>query len=82
MPGRVQTSISVNALTRDGVPHGKMDPGQASGMPADVCARKYLDAIHSRKREVLIGRKELMMVHIRRFFPALFFRLARKINPV
>ena len=82
MPGRVQTSISVNALTRDGIPHGEMDPGQASGMPADVCARKYLDAIHGRKREVLIGKKELLMVYIRRFFPWLFFRLARKINPV
>ncbi len=81
MPGRVQTSISLNALTSDGTPHGKMDPGQATGIPADVCARKYLDAIHKRKPEVLIGGKELMMVHIRRFFPRLFFRLARKIKP-
>ncbi|MFC2098230.1 SDR family oxidoreductase [Bacteroidota bacterium] len=81
MPGRVQTNISLNALTKDGTPHGEMDPGQASGIPADVCARKYLDAIHKRKREVLIGGKELMMVHVRRFFPGLFFRIAGKIKP-
>jgi short-subunit dehydrogenase len=81
MPGRVQTNISKHALTRDGKPHGKMDPGQATGIPADVCARKYLDAIYKRKPEVLIGGKELMMVHIRRFFPRLFYRLARKVKP-
>jgi len=81
MPGRVQTNISINALTGDGTPHGEMDPGQASGIPADVCARKYLDAIHKRKREALIGGKELTMVHIRRFLPRLFFRIAGKIKP-
>jgi short-subunit dehydrogenase len=81
IPGRVQTNISMNALTRDGTPHGKMDPGQAGGIPADVCARKYLDAIYRRKPEVLIGGKELMMVHIRRFLPRFFYRLARRIKP-
>ncbi len=81
MPGRVQTNISVHALTRDGTPHGEMDPGQASGIPAEACARRYLDAIHRHKREVLIGGRELLMVQIRRYLPALFFRLARKIKP-
>ena len=81
IPGRVQTNISVHALTKNGTPYGEMAPGQASGIPADVCARKYLDAIHKRRREVLIGGKELLMVHIRRFFPRLFFRLARKVDP-
>jgi short-subunit dehydrogenase len=81
MPGRVQTNISVHALTKDGKEHGEMDPGQAGGIPADVCARKYLDAIHKEKREVLIGAKELMMVHIRRFLPRLFFRIAGRIKP-
>jgi len=81
MPGRVQTNISLHALTGDGTPHGKMDPGQATGIPADLCARKYMDAIYKRKPEILIGGKELMMVHIRRFLPSLFYRMARKIKP-
>jgi short-subunit dehydrogenase len=81
MPGRVRTNISVSALTRDGTPHGKLDPGQASGIAAEECARRYLDAIHKRKHEVLIGRKELMMVHLRRFLPGLFYRMARRIRP-
>jgi len=82
IPGRVQTNISVHALTKDGSPHGEMDPGQASGIPADLCAKRYLDAIYKRKREVLIGGKELMAVHLRRFLPGLFYRLAGKIKPV
>ena len=81
MPGRVQTNISVHALTKDGTEHGRMDPGLAGGIPADLCARKYLDAIHRRKREVLIGGKELIMVYIRRFLPVLFYKIARRINP-
>jgi dehydrogenase/reductase SDR family protein 7B len=81
MPGRVATNISLHALTGDGTPHGKMDPGQASGIPAEVCARKYLDAIHRRRREVLIGGRELTMVHVRRFLPRLFYRMAAKIRP-
>jgi dehydrogenase/reductase SDR family protein 7B len=81
IPGRVQTNISVHALTKDGTPHGEMDPGQAEGIPADVCARKYLDAVYKQRKEVLIGGKELMMVHLRRFFPRLFYRIAGKIKP-
>jgi short-subunit dehydrogenase len=81
MPGRVRTNISIHALTKNGTESGKMDPGQASGIPAEVCAAKYLRAIRKGKREVLIGGKELNMVHIRRFLPGLFFRLARKFSP-
>ena len=81
LPGRVRTNISVNALTSTGEKHGKMDPGQAGGISPERCARKYLDAIHRGKREVLIGGRELMMAYIRRFLPALFYRLARKIDP-
>ena len=80
MPGRVKTNISVHALTRDGTEHGKMDPGQAVGITADLCAKKYLDAIHKRKREVLIGGRELIMAHIRRFSPFLFFKFVHKVD--
>ncbi|MFC2115830.1 SDR family oxidoreductase [Bacteroidota bacterium] len=80
MPGRVQTNISYHSLTKDGTPHGVMDPGLAAGIPADVCAKKYMNAIYNRRREVLIGRKELLLVHIRRFFPRIFFILARKLK--
>jgi hypothetical protein len=32
------------------------------------------------KREILVGKNELMMLHIRRYCPWLFFRIADKIK--
>ena len=80
-PGRVNTNISVNAILKDGKAHGKMDAGQAGGIPAEKCAKIYLKAIAKSKPEVLIGGKELLMVHIKRFFPRIFYRVVSKINP-
>lgn len=81
-PGRVRTNISLNALDKDGHRYGQMDPGQAGGLGVDKAARKIVSAIRSGKREVLVGRKELLMIFIKRFFPGLCARLARKIKPV
>jgi len=81
-PGRVRTNISVNALDKGGEKHGTMDPGQDKGLPADKAAKKIVRAINNGQREVLIGRGELIMVYIKRFFPALCARLARRIKPM
>lgn len=78
--GRIRTEISKSALLGDGKPYQKMDDGQDKGMPAELCARKYLEAIQRKKREVYIGRKEILMVYIKRFFPSLFFTIAEKIK--
>ncbi|PKP36339.1 MAG: short-chain dehydrogenase, partial [Bacteroidetes bacterium HGW-Bacteroidetes-15] len=80
-PGRVNTKISVNAIDKDGKSHGVMDPGQANGISAEECAKQYLKAITKRKPEVFIGGKELLMVHIKRLFPSLFFKIVSKIKP-
>ena len=80
-PGRVRTNISFNALKADGTPHGVLDPGQAGGISSEKCAKKYIKAISKKRAEVLIGGKELLMVHIKRFFPCLFFRIVKKIKP-
>ena len=81
-PGRVRTNISLRALDKGGKRYGQMDPGQAGGLPADDAARKIVRAIGRGRREVLVGRKELIMVYIKRFFPGLCARLARRIKPV
>ncbi|HON18049.1 MAG TPA: SDR family oxidoreductase [Salinivirgaceae bacterium] len=80
-PGRVNTNISLNALTAEGKAHGKMDPGQAGGISSEKCAKIYLKAIKKRKPEVLIGGKELLTVYIKRFFPRLFFKIITKVKP-
>lgn len=81
-PGRVNTNISIYALDKGGKPHGVMDPGQADGMSSEKAARIITRAIAKGRREVLVGRKELLMVYIKRFFPGLCACLARKIKPM
>ena len=79
-PGRVRTNISLHALEKDGRQHGKMDAGQAGGISPEKAARKIVRAIYHRRREVLIGSTELTMAYIKRFFPGLCARLARKVK--
>jgi short-subunit dehydrogenase len=81
MPGRIKTNISLNAIDKDGNKHGKLDKGQAEGIPADVCARKIISATENKKREVFIGFKEALLAHIKRVSPALFHFIASRVNP-
>lgn len=77
-PGKINTPISQSALTAQGQSHGIMDHNQATGMPVDECARQMLLALSKKKREVLIGRKELIAVYLKRFLPKLFWRIIPK----
>lgn len=80
-PGRVRTNISYNALEADGRKHAQMDDGQNNGISAVKAAKKIVKAIDKQKPEVLVGGKELLMVHIKRFFPGLARKIARKTKP-
>lgn len=80
IPGRVQTNISLNALTKEGVAHGKMDAGQAGGITVEKAAITIRKGMEKNKNEILIGAKELFMVHIRRFFPRLAYKLVTRIK--
>jgi len=80
IPGRVRTAISMHALTPDGKEHGRLDEGQAKGITAEKAAMQIIRGIKRNKREILVGSSELMMLHIRRYLPWLFFRIADKIK--
>jgi dehydrogenase/reductase SDR family protein 7B len=80
IPGRVRTQISVHALDNEGKEHGKMDAGQANGMPAEKAANIIIKGIRRNRREIVVGRSELSLLYIRRIFPWLFFRIADKIK--
>ena len=80
IPGRVRTSISLHALTSSGKEHGKLDDGQAGGITPEKAAFQIIKGIKNNKREILVGSGELMMLHIRRYFPWLFFRIADRIK--
>ncbi len=79
-PGRIKTNISVNAVTKDGSPYNIMDEGQANGMNAALCAAKIVKAIKKERKELLVGKTEILMVHIRRFLPSLYYKLVTRIK--
>jgi dehydrogenase/reductase SDR family member 7B len=79
-PGRIKTSISLNAITANGEPYNKMDDGQAEGMTATLCANRIINAIEKNRKEVIIGQKEIFMVYIRRFIPFLYHKIVTKID--
>lgn len=79
-PGRIHTPITYSAITADGTPFGKMDPHQAKGLSVAFCARHILKAMHKRKKVVLIAREERILLWFKRYFPPLFYVIARKGN--
>jgi len=80
IPGRVRTAISVHALDAQGKEHGKLDDGQAKGLLPKQAAEIIIRGILRDKREILVGKSELLMLYIRRYCPWLFFRIADKID--
>ena len=80
-PGRILTDVSLNALTKDGTPHGEMDHGQENGITAETCARKIIKAVRKNKKEVYIGKKDLLMIYFKRYIPWLYYLLVSKVQP-
>ena len=80
IPGRIDTPISLNALSKDGSAHAKSDAGQANGMDVNKCARIAVRAIAKGKHRQLICEKEWIIVYAKRFIPPLFWLLARKVS--
>jgi short-subunit dehydrogenase len=80
-PGKIKTNISLHALSGEGGTHGVMDKNQAQGMPVEECVKRLLNGVSKQKKEILIGRTELIAVWIKRFFPSLFWKLIRRQRP-
>jgi short-subunit dehydrogenase len=79
-PGGVRTNISLNALNGKGENFGKLDNLQSKGMEPDLVAKQVIRAIESNKRELVLAKKEKILVQLRRYFPAIFFWLIPKIR--
>lgn len=82
IPGRIKTNISVNAINKDGKSHARMDEGQDKGMTAEKSAKIILRKLKKEKKEILLGGTEVIMVHIRRFLPWLYYRLSSRVKPL
>jgi short-subunit dehydrogenase len=80
IPGRINTMVSNNALVGNGNAYGLLDEGQAKSMSPEVAAPIIIHALLKGKKEILVGGKELLMVHIRRLLPRLFYYLSTKVS--
>lgn len=80
-PGFVATNVSINALTENGSPLGKMDEATQNGLSPQKCAIEIVKAIKSGKEEIVIGGfKEKFGVWMKRHFPAIFSVMIRKMK--
>lgn len=79
-PGRINTNISVHALTSDGSTHQQIDEGQAKGISAQVCASQITKAIRHNKAKVYIVKQERILLLLNRFFPSFFVYLVKKLG--
>lgn len=77
-PGFVQTNVAKNALTADGSKQNKEDNATKNGLPVLTFAKRMISAIDKRKFEAYIGRKEILGVYLKRFFPRLLHRVILK----
>jgi dehydrogenase/reductase SDR family member 7B len=80
IPGRVRTSISIHALDASGKEHGRLDEGQAKGLSPEKAAKIIIRGMMRNKREIMVGKGELLLLHIRKYCPWLFFRIADRIK--
>lgn len=77
-PGFIKTNLTYKALLADGSEQNKMDDAQEQGMPAELCAKKIIEAFEKGQDEAYIGGKETFAVYLKRFFPKFFARKIRK----
>lgn len=77
-PGFVNTKVSRNALVGDGSILNAQDDATENGLSVNEFAQKMIRAIQKEKQEVYIGKKEVLGVYIKRFFPNLLHKIAIK----
>ena len=78
-PGFIKTQVSVNAFVGDGSALNSMDNRQNKGMDVKVFAEKMMRAMRKNKKEVYIGKKEVLMIYIKRWLPWLYYRMIAKV---
>ncbi len=76
-PGYVRTNVSINALTGDGTPFGRMDETHDKAIRPEKAARIIIDGVARRKHEVIVGGKETWAIPLKRFLPSLLARAVR-----
>ncbi len=79
-PGYVRTNVTINALRGDGTANQVMAESTNEGFDPEFFARKALQAIAQRRREVVIAKREALGVLLQRFVPSVYARIARNMK--
>lgn len=73
-PGFIQTNVAKNALIADGSRQEKDDDATQQGLPVAVLGVRMIRAIERGKFEAYIGKKEVLGIYLKRFFPKLLHK--------
>ncbi len=79
-PGYVKTNVTINALKGDGSKNNVMAESTAGGFEPSDFAPKVLNVIRKERREVYIGRKEVIGIYLNRYAPFIWARIIRKLK--
>lgn len=79
-PGYVRTNVTINALRGDGSANQVMAESTNEGFEPGFFARKALQAIAQRRREVVIAKREALGVLLQRFVPSVYARIVRNMK--
>lgn len=76
IPNYIRTSLSMNALTKDGTKYGVMDETQDKGMNAMDVAQSILNAVICRENEIILAPfLAKIAVYFKNFLPNVFGRI-------
>jgi short-subunit dehydrogenase len=82
-PGKIVTKFGDNKLDAQGEPFGDKNIGTPYGLSSKKAAKIILSAIKHKKRQIVISKWSdvaWLGVFINKFFPSLYFFLAKRIN--
>ncbi|WP_340198768.1 SDR family oxidoreductase [Ascidiimonas sp. W6] len=77
-PGFVNTNVAKNALTGSGKKQVTNDKATQNGLSPEVFSTRMIKAMKKKKFEAYIGRKEILGVYLKRFFPRYLHRFVLK----
>jgi len=77
-PGFIATDVAKNALKGDGSAQNTDDDATKNGLSVSELAKKMVRAMEKDKMEAYIGRKEILAIYIKRFFPKLLHKIVLK----
>lgn len=77
-PGFIQTDVAKNALVGDGSKNNTEDKATENGLAVNVFAARMKNAIEKKKFEAYIGKKEVLGIYLKRFFPKLLHKIVLK----